>query len=523
MTGTLVFVVTFLRRDRWMLFWWILGGAALFWVTAYSVDGLYTTQAEYDAAAASMEGNAAFVAMAGPARALNTLGGQVAWQTTAFGAILAAMMSMFLLGRHTRAEEEAGRDELLRAAPVGRYATTTAAVLLTLGANLVLGVAVALSLSGFDLARPDTWALGLGLTVTGWTFTGTALIAMQLTSSARSAYAIAGVVIGVAYVLRAVGDVGNGVASWLSPIGWYQAMHQFSGLRWWPALVSLAFTGVCVAAGYRLHARRDYGAGIVAARPGPATASAGLGSSVGLAVRQYRGLVVGWTAGMFFAGLAYGTIGDDVKSVLGGSDTTQELFVQSGTDIVTGFFGTSLLMLAVIAGGYAISSAISPRREEENGHLEVLLATALPRTRWLGAQVLMTVGGVVLVLVGAGAGVGLGYLAVTGDSGTAWSYAWPVLQYAAPVLVLSALTRLLFGLRPRLVVLAWVPLVWAVVVMLFGDLFGIWQWAQDLSPFEHLPMVPAEDFAWGPVLAVAAVAVLISAAGQVAFARRDVG
>ena len=36
------------------------------------MDGLYATQAEFDRAAASMEGNAAFIAMAGPARALNT-------------------------------------------------------------------------------------------------------------------------------------------------------------------------------------------------------------------------------------------------------------------------------------------------------------------------------------------------------------------------------------------------------------------------------------------------------------------
>ena len=63
-----------------------------------------------------MADNAAFIAMAGPARALNTVGGQVAWQASAFGAIVAGMMSMFLIGRHTRAEEESGRDELVRAA-----------------------------------------------------------------------------------------------------------------------------------------------------------------------------------------------------------------------------------------------------------------------------------------------------------------------------------------------------------------------------------------------------------------------
>jgi len=522
MTGTGTFLRTFLRRDRWMLLWWILGGVGLFMATVYSVDQLYATQADYDAAAASMEGNAAFIAMAGPARALDTLGGQTAWQTTAFGAILAGLMSMFLVGRHTRAEEESGRDELLRAAAVGRYATTTAALLVAVLANLVLGLLVSLGLTAYGLAAPDSFGLGLGLTATGWVFTGTALVAMQLTASTRSAYGVAGVVIAVSYVLRAIGDIGNGVLSWCSPIGWYQAMHQFSGLRWWPVLLLLGGAVAATSAAYLLLDRRDHGSGVLAARPGPAIASRGLRSGLGLAWRLQRGGVVGWAGGMFLAGLAYGAIGDDVKSLIGDSQTSQDLFVQSGGDLVSGFYGTSILMLAVISAGFAISSALRPRGEEENGHLEVLLATALPRSRWLLGHVAVTVLGTVLVLGLSGAGLGLGYLLVTGDGAAAWDVAWPVVQYVGPVLVLSGLARVMFGCLPRWTVLAWVPLAFAVVVMLFGDLFQLPQWLQDVSPFEHLPMVPAEDFAWGPVIGVAAVAALLSVAGQVAFRRRDV-
>ncbi len=522
MTGTGSFLLTFLRRDRWMLLWWILGGLMLYLATVYSVDGLYTTQAEYDAAAASAEGNAAFIAMAGPARALDTLGGQTAWQTTAFGAIVAALMSMFLVGRHTRAEEETGRDELLRAAAVGRYAPTTAAVLVAVLANLVLGILVSVGLTAYGLEAADSFGLGLGLTTCGWVFTGTALIAMQLTASTRSAYGIAGTFIGVAYVLRAIGDVGNGVLSWLSPIGWYQAMHQFSGLRWWPMLLMIAGAGAALAAAYPLFSRRDYGSGILAARPGPARASGGLLTGFGLAWRLHRGAVIGWAAGMFFAGLAYGAIGDDVDSLIGDSTAAQDMFVQSGDDLVTGFYGTSILMLAVICAGFAISSALRPRTEEENSHLEVLLATALPRTRWLLGHVVVTVGGTALVLVASGLGLGAGYLLVTGDGDTAWSLTWPVLQYVAPVLVLSGVARVLFGLLPRWMVLAWVPLVFAAVVMLFGELFQLPQWLQDVSPFEHLPMVPAADFEWGPVLALGALAVALSVAGQFAFRRRNV-
>jgi polyether ionophore transport system permease protein len=522
MTGTGTFLWTFLRRDKWMLLWWVLGGVGLFMATAYSVDQLYTTQADYDAAAASMEGNAAFIAMAGPARGLDTLGGQTAWQTTAFGAILAGLMSMFVVGRHTRAEEESGRDELLRAAAVGRYAPTTAALLVALLANLVLGLLVSIGLTAYGLEAADSFGLGLGLTAVGWVFTGTALVAMQLTASTRSAYGFAGVVIAVSYVLRAIGDVGNGVLSWCSPIGWYQAMHQFSGLRWWPALLLVAGAAVATYAAYVLFGRRDYGSGVFAARPGPAGAGRGLGSGIGLAWRLQRGAVVGWAGGMFFAGLAYGAIGDDVESLIGDSQTSQDMFVQSGGDLVTGFYGTSILMLAVISAGFAISSALRPRGEEENGHLDVLLATGLSRSRWLLGHVTVTVLGAALVLVLSGAGLGLGYLLVTGDGVAAWDVTWPVVQYAGPVLVLSGVARVLFGVLPRWTVLAWVPLAFCAVVMLFGDLFQLPQWLQDVSPFEHLPMVPAEDFSWGPVLGVAAVAVLLSVAGQLAFRRRDV-
>ena len=42
-------------------------------------------------------------------------------------------MGMFLVGRHTRADEEAGRTELVRATVVGRNAPVTAALVVAVG------------------------------------------------------------------------------------------------------------------------------------------------------------------------------------------------------------------------------------------------------------------------------------------------------------------------------------------------------------------------------------------------------
>lgn len=522
MTGWVSFVRLFLRRDRWMLVWWALGVMLLYVSQGISVDDLYTTQAEFDRAAASMADNLAFVAMAGPARALNTTGGQVFWQASAFGAIAAGLMSMFIVGRHTRAEEETGRDELLRATSVGRLAASTAALLTAAIANVVLGAFVAGSLALYGLAVPDSVATGVGLTLCGWFFSATALVAAQLVTSTRAAYGLTGVVIAVAYLLRAVGDVGNGVASWFSPIGWYQAMHPYSGLRWWPALLLLVGTAAVAAAAYALFDRRDYGTGVFSTRPGPARAPASLAGGYGLAWRLQRAPMISWTAGLFATGFVYGTMGRDVRDLIGDSETSQKMFLQGSSDIVEAFYATSMIVLALIVCGFAISSTLRPRSEEDDGHLEVVLATALPRTQWLLANVAMTVAGTAAALLAAGIGLGAGYSIVTRTTDQFWDLSMPILQYAPAVLVLSGVARLLYGLSPRLMVVAWLPLVLASVVMLFGDLLSIPQWLQDLSPFEHLALVPAAAVDWVAVVVLALVAAALSVAGQYAFWRRDV-
>jgi ABC-2 type transport system permease protein len=97
-----------------------------------------------------------------------------------------------------------------------------------------------------------------------------------------------------------------------------------------------------------------------------------------------------------------------------------------------------------------------------------------------------------------------------------------VLPQAAPVLVLAGVATLLFGIGPRWASLAWLGLLLAVVVLLFGEIFRMPEWLQDLSPFHHLALVPAEDLRWTPLLTVAVVAVALPAAGVALFSRRDV-
>ena len=517
--GVGTFVRFFIRRDRLSYIWWFVGVVILYWSQAVSVKGLYATQAEFDKAAASMGDNAALIAMTGPARALNTIGGQVAWQASAFGAITAGLMSMFLIARHTRVEEENGREELIRAGAVGRYAPVTAAVLVVSLANVLLGFGIALSLIAYDLPVAGSVSLGLACTLAGLAFMAVALLAAQLTESARGMYGITGAVIGLAYVLRAIGDAGNGFFSWLSPIGWGQAMRAYSGEIWWPALLSVAFALVIAYAAFRVLDHRDVGAGVLPSRPGPSRGS--LGSAYGLAWRLQRGTVMGWAGGMFLMGIAYGSIGKDVGDLLGDSDFSKDVFAQGGGDLVSSFYSTTAMMLALIGSSFAISSALRLRSEETSGRVEPLLSTALTRRTWALSHAAVTLLGSIVVVAAAGVGTGLTYGLIIGDGSQVWRLTLAALIHVPAVMILAGATYALVGFAPRSAVAGWIGLVFCFVVMMFGDLFKLPGWVNGISPFRHTPLLPAASFDVVPIAVETAIAIGLGLVAYAGLKRRD--
>jgi hypothetical protein len=245
-TGTASLTRFVLRRDRIRIVIWIAAIAALVVTTVASVKGLYPTAADLRQAAVASQGNAAAIAFNGPAQALDTLGGQVAFQVGAMGLVIVGLMNLLMIGRLTRGEEEAGRLELLRSLPVGPYAPPTAALLAVVGMDVILGAIVAVTLTAQGLPAAGSLAFGLSFTLFGVLFAALTLVAAQVSENTRVVYGMSGAVLGASFVLRAIGDIGNGAVSWLSPLGWAQKTRPFAGEQWWPFALIVAATAALV-------------------------------------------------------------------------------------------------------------------------------------------------------------------------------------------------------------------------------------------------------------------------------------
>ena len=511
-----------LRRERVRIPVYVLVLVGLIASTAAQSEQLYPTAASRADYVTTVAANPGLIAMVGPPYAVISVGGDVAWQWGAFGAVVAALMSMFIVGRHTRGEEQSGRSELVRASVVGRRVPLTAALLVAVLAQVLMGGATALVMMSADTPAAGSIALGASLAAVGILFAGVAAVAVQISDGTGGAYGLVGAVLGAAYALRAAGDVGDGTLSWLSPIGWGQAMRPYADERWWPLALFLVFTVALVAVAYALLARRDDGAGLMVARPGPPHAARTLTRPLGLALRLQRAALAGWAVGLFFGGLSIGLTAQDADSILGDSEEVDELFAQAAGSLVDNYLAVSLLSMALIGTGFAISAVLRMRSEETAGRLEPLLATALARPRWAAGYVAVAALGTVVVLAASGLGAGIADAANSDDLARLPLLVGSSVALAPAVWVLIGLAVALFGLLPRAAAAAWGALAACYLAAFLGPLLGLPDWVMDLSPFTHVPLLPAADLDVVPLLVLTAVSVALCAVGLVGFRRRNV-
>jgi ABC-2 type transport system permease protein len=521
LTGVPAMLWLALRRERLRIPVYLALFTILVAETAAQSKSMFPTPAARADYAATVAGNPGLIAMVGPPYAVTNVGGDVAWQLGGFGAAFVALMSMFVVGRHTRGEEQSGRSELVGAAPVAREAPVTAALVVVAATQVLLGALVALAMIGFGQPAAGSLALGASLTGVGLVFAGLAACAAQISETTSAMYGMVGAAIGGAYLLRAAGDVGDGTLSWLSPIGWGQSMRPYAGERWWPLALSLAATAALTAGAFALRARRDEGAGLVGSRPGPATARPSLTRPLGLALRLQRGLLLGWSAGLFFSGLSIGLTGNDAKALVGSNDQLGTILGSARADIVDQYFAVSMLAMALIGAGFGIQAALRMRSEETAGHLEALLATALSRRAWAAAYIAVAMGGSVVVLTANGLGAGLADAINSNDAGRLPRLLAAGVAPAPAVWVVVGAAFALFGLVPRAVAAAWGVLGVCAVLTVFGPLLALPGWVLDLSPFKHVPQLPAAGFSAAPLVWLALVAAALTVLGMVAFRRRD--
>lgn len=498
---------------------WLLGMVALFLATSLSMVALYDTPEELATYGASV--GESMVMLTGRVAGLDTLGGVLMNEYSFMVGFGVPLMALSLTATLTRRQEEDGRTELLVAGRVGRLAPAAAALVVVAVAFLLLGGALWAVTFAFDVDRSGAALYAASITATGWVYSAVTAVFAQVLRHTRTVWATTLAVAGLTLLTRGVGDTREDWLSWTSPLGWHGLVRPFGDPSALPVVVAVCAASVLAALALWLAAVRDVGAGLVPARTGPATASPWQVSAVGVTVSRHRGALIGWTVGVCALMAMYGALlGVAAEAVRANPDLA--VFLSEPDDLVDAIVAMLVAFVGFLGAGFALQTLQGLRAEETSGRLELMLAAPRSRRAWLAGHALVVAAGTGVVVLAGAVTFGVTAAATLDDPDLAGRILGAGAAQLAAAVVFVGLSILLFGVRSRTQVLAWVPFALALVVTVMGPTLRLDEEAMRWSPFGTVGTAPVGPVDVTGVVMLVVVALVLAAAGVEAFRRRDV-
>jgi ABC-2 type transport system permease protein len=464
--------------------------------------------------------------IAGPATAVDTVGGFVVWDAGLYLTLILGAWALTMTTRVLRGDEGAGRTELLLVGPIRPVRVLLTQFLVLFGACAVVGLflALALSLSGAAVYG----ALLFGLATAGYCCVLVALtgLASQVVATRRGTLGTVGASLAALILLRMVANSADswGWLGWLTPGGWTDQLRAFGDNRWPVLLVPLTVTVVLGWAAVAVRMHRDTGAGLLPERASQRSRTWGLGSPMAFAWRANLGVLLAWAGGVAAAGVVVGVLLPTMDEYLASDAGFQDVLAAMGmnlTDLSRGFLAMWATILGLVLAVYCAFRLGATRAEEASTRADLLLTRPVQRWRWLGGHILTMAASVLVLGLSAGAAMWLAGLATTADLAAADSFG-AVFNTLSAVVLLAGLGVLVFGVVPRLTVAVTAgAAVAAYVLELVGPVLKWPEWVLGSSPFHHLAAVPVDPFEPTAAIVMLAVGVAFAAAGVIAFTRRD--
>jgi ABC-2 type transport system permease protein len=504
-----------------------LAAAVLTLVEVLSYRQTYPDEAARRQLAQFSDEVAAVRMLQGVPRAVETVGGFVVWDAGWLLALLVGFWSLLVTTRLLRAEEDKGHADLVLARPVPPRLLLQAQLLVVGICLLAYGAAVAATLVLLGTPALGAVLFGAGLAGVGAAVAAAAALASQLFEVRRKAVSAASALLGLAFVVRMVGnsEPEREWLLWATPFGWLDLLEPFAADRPAALLPLVAAPALLVAVVVQELARRDTGSARLAGRDRRAPRLWLLGDTVAFGWRTGLGVLSAWMASVAVFGAVTGSLIGPVVDLVEQDENYRRTLAEFGVDVTDpaqGFLSLMAVSLALLFAMHVAWRIGALRAEEGSGRLEHLLVRPVVRWRWLAASSVSALLASLLVVLAAAAGIWLGAALSGTEMGLGEAFG-PVLATVPVVVVFAGLAVLAFGVMPRLTVA--LPVVVAVVTYLFDLLASVVDLPQpvlDLSPFRWLPSPPAEPFSAQAALLLVLVGVLAGAAGTVAFQRRDV-
>lgn len=472
--------------------------------------------------------NPAMEALFGKAIGLDnyTIGAMFSHTMTITMLALIAVSTILLVIRNTRFEEETGMLELFRSLPTGKLAHTASALILLVSYNLLITVITTGILFLFNddsLSSAGTILTGIIYGISGLFFGAVALLMAQLSNNSRSATVSSFGVLGVAYILRIIGDTSIEAFSLISPLGLLYQTKPYVENVWWPVFILLAVTLIIIMGALLLQHQRDVGSGILPSKQGKREASSLLKTLPGFLLSLLKTPLIAWTVALVLLGISYGSVLGEVESLISGNEIIEQIIASDpDQNIVHQFISTILGVLSIATAIPALQVIMKLYGEEKQGRATHLLIGKYSKRTVLVMFIIFSFLTSILMTLVQVAAFSSASISSEIESVSISDIFLSGLSYLPSLFVMIGISIFLLGWFPKWLKLTWGLLCYCFIILYFANLFDMPEWLKGISPYYRVPDILAGDANMVRPFILMILAILFSSAGLIGYSKREI-
>lgn len=464
---------------------------------------------------------------------LGTFGGYLTWKYGLVFVLATSVWSILSLSGTLAGEASKGSLDVVATAPFGkrRIALEKLAAHVTLLTLAMAFMAIMLTISsntygtaalGDQVSLTSSVGFALWLGFTALFFGGLAFALGPILGRGGSA-GVAGIALALAW---SVNGLHLDPLTVLSPFGWTANHVALVGQYDWPGLALVGIgAAVLLAIGVEAFNRRDLGVTAGLSLPTLPDPVLGVRGPISRAFGDQLPRALAWGIGLGLFGVMLASLVGAMTDQLAGDANLLKVLQQAfpGLDLTTagGFLQLFIELFYIVAGFAAATFVAKWASDETGGRLEELLATSLPRARWVIAGGLAALAADAVMTLVFALSVGLGASSGSLSAGDAMLGSVSLGLYGAALIGIGVAIGGLW----RTSLAAEAVAVFVVLTYLVGLLappLGLPEWVHQLALTTHFGQPMAGHWDAVGVVACVAIAVIGIPLGAWGMSRRDV-
>jgi len=515
------------KRNIFSIVIWIVSILLATLILGGAFTNLFSSKEEILVMAETMK-NPAMIAMVGPGYGFDnyTLGAMFSHEMILFTSIAIAIMSILIVNKNTRDDEEQGGTELIRSFPVGRITNLLSVNFVVIISFIVLIILTTfglyfLKLDGVTFNGALLYACVLG--VTGVFFASITSLFAQLSENSKTTLTYSFIVLGISYIVRAIGDVSNSILSLFSPLGIILKTEALVNNYWWPILIMLLVSIIIYIVSIYLNSIRDLQAGFISSKKSKKEAGKLLLSKIGLPLYLSKNLIIGWLIGLFILGLSYGSVFGDMETFIETNDMVRKM-IQGNPNFSLSeqFIPMLMAVISMMSTVPVLLIVFKLKSEETKNRLDYIYSKKVSRSKIFFSLLFISFLSSILMLFIASIGLFLASNAVMDDPMSFKMLISACLVYLPALWIMISLTLLLIGYFPKKTNIMWIYLGFSFIVLYFGALLDFPKWLKFFTPYGYIAQLPIEKFNIFSSIILFVVFILLIFIGLNGYKKRDI-